>query len=198
MTALSRTARAGRSGGGVDLSAAVDGAAAGDELAFGLLWREFNPSLRRYLGVVAPGWADDLASETWHDVVRDLHRFQGDEQGFRSWLFTIARHRALDWKRREASRPAAPVPVEYLTDRRAPDDTAGAALEELSTAAALALVRRLPPDQAEVISLRVLAGLDVAHVATVTGRRPGTVRVLAHRGLRRLAALLAAEDPGTP
>jgi RNA polymerase sigma-70 factor (ECF subfamily) len=90
------------------------------------------------------------------------------------------------------------VPAEYLVNRRARDDTAASALEELSTAAALSLVRRLPPDQAEVISLRVLAGLDVTHVAMVTGKRPGTVRVLAHRGLRRLAALLAAEDQGPP
>jgi RNA polymerase sigma-70 factor (ECF subfamily) len=42
-----------------------------------------------------------------------------------------------------------------------------------------------------VIALRVIGGLDVARVAEVTGRRPGTVRVLAHRGLRRLAAELA-------
>jgi RNA polymerase sigma-70 factor, ECF subfamily len=156
-----------------------------------VLWRELHPPLRRYLGLVSPRWADDLASETWHDVVRDLRRFRGDEAGFRAWLFTIARHRALDWARREASRPATPVPVDDLVGRRAPDDTAGAALEAVSTAEALALLARLPPDQAEVVALRVIAGLDVAHVAEITGRRPGTVRVLAHRGLRRLAAELA-------
>jgi RNA polymerase sigma-70 factor (ECF subfamily) len=170
--------------------AAVEAARSGDEAAFGVLWRTFTPGLRRYLAVLAPGWSDDLVSETWHDVIRDLHRFSGDDQGFRSWLFTIARHRALDWRRREAVRPASPVPVEQLIDRRGPDDTAAGALEALATERALTLVRRLPPDQAEVVSLRVLAGLDVAHVAAVTGKRPGTVRVLAHRGLRGLAELL--------
>lgn len=85
------------------------------------------------------------------------------------------------------------MPAEDLVDRQAPDDTAGSALESLSTAEALALVSRLPADPAEVIALRVIAGLDVAHVARVTGKRPGTVRVLAHRGVRRLAAELSRE-----
>lgn len=178
---------------GPDFSATLHAAAGGDEAAFAVLWRDVNPALHRYLSTIAPGWADDLASETWHDVVRGLDRFRGDERGFRGWLFMIARHRALDWLRREAKRPASPVPAEDLVEQQAPDDTAGSALESLSTADALALVSRLPADQAEVIALRVIAGLDVAHVATITGRRPGTVRVLAHRGLRRLAAELTNE-----
>jgi RNA polymerase sigma-70 factor (ECF subfamily) len=44
------------------------------------------------------------------------------------------------------------------------------------------------------VTLRVVAGLDVGQVAAIVGKRPGTVRVLAHRGLRRLAEWLAAED----
>jgi RNA polymerase sigma-70 factor, ECF subfamily len=53
--------------------------------------------------------------------------------------------------------------------------------------AALALVAELPADQAEVVALRVLGGLAVVEVARILGKRPGTVRVLAHCGLRRLA-----------
>jgi RNA polymerase sigma-70 factor (ECF subfamily) len=60
-------------------------------------------------------------------------------------------------------------------------------LEGHPTRAALALVAELPPDQAEVVALRVLGGLEVAEVARIVGKRPGAVRVLAHRGLRRLA-----------
>jgi RNA polymerase sigma-70 factor (ECF subfamily) len=82
------------------------------------------------------------------------------------------------------------MPVEVLGDRPAPDDPAAAALEAQSTRAALTLIAELPGDQAEVVALRVLADLDVAEVARIVGKRPGTVRVLAHRGLRRLAARL--------
>jgi RNA polymerase sigma-70 factor (ECF subfamily) len=50
------------------------------------------------------------------------------------------------------------------------------------------MIATLPPDQAEAILLRVVAGLDVAQVADVMGRSPGAVRVLTHRGLKTLAA----------
>jgi len=53
------------------------------------------------------------------------------------------------------------------------------------------LVARLPPHQAEVILLRVVAGLDTETVARLVGRNPGAVRVAAHRGLRRMAEILA-------
>jgi RNA polymerase sigma-70 factor (ECF subfamily) len=175
----------------LDFAATLAAAAAGDDTAFRTLWRGLQPPLHRYLAVLAPGWADDLSSETWLDVIRGLPRFRGQEPDFRAWVFTIARHRALDHFRREGRRPVNPVPVEYLADVPAADDTAAAALESISTAAALTMLSRLPPDQADVISLRVLAGLDVAQIAALTGRRPGAVRVLAHRGLRRLAAQLA-------
>jgi len=66
-------------------------------------------------------------------------------------------------------------------------------LESLDTERALALVARLVPLQAEVIVVRVVAGLDVESVARLVGRTPGAVRVAAHRGLRRLAQILAAE-----
>ena len=42
-------------------------------------------------------------------------------------------------------------------------------------------------DQAEMVMLRVVAGLDVAQVATIVGRLPGTVRVTVHRALKKLA-----------
>jgi RNA polymerase sigma-70 factor (ECF subfamily) len=55
----------------------------------------------------------------------------------------------------------------------------------------VALIATLPRFQAEVILLRVVAGLDTPAVARLVGRSPGAVRVAAHRGLRRLAATLA-------
>ena len=76
-------------------------------------------------------------------------------------------------------------------DRPATDDTAAAALDNLSTEEALALIATLPAQQAEVIVLRVIAGLDVAQVARITGKRPGAVRAAAHRGLRVLAVRLS-------
>jgi RNA polymerase sigma-70 factor (ECF subfamily) len=167
------------------------GARDGDEHAFALLWRDLNPAVLRYLRVVAPATAEDTAADVWLEVCRGLGRFRGNEAGFRSWVFTVARLRAIDAGRQAARRPVRPVPPDQLPDRPAADDPAEAAVEAQATREALALIATLPPDQAEVVALRVIAGLDAAQVGEIVGKRPGTVRVLAHRGLRRLAQHLA-------
>jgi RNA polymerase sigma-70 factor, ECF subfamily len=159
----------------------------GDEQGFAVLWRDLQPSVLRYFQVAAAEAAEDLAADTWVSVIRSLGRFRGDERAFRAWVFTVARHRAIDWRRQAARRPISSVPAELLAERPAPDDPVLQVLEGQSTRAALALLAELPPDQAEVVALRVLGGLEVAEVARIVGKRPGAVRVLAHRGLRRLA-----------
>ena len=178
---------------GPSFEAVLAAAAGGDEPAFGILWRDLQPGLLRYLNALAPGAGEDLASETWLRVVGRLDRFSGDEQAFRAWVFTVARHRAVDRWRRAARRRDELVPTDALVDLPARDDPAGAAVDAISSRAAVALIATLPPDQAEVVLLRVVAGLEVAQVAAITGKRPGNVRVLTHRALRRLAERLAAD-----
>jgi RNA polymerase sigma-70 factor (ECF subfamily) len=65
------------------------------------------------------------------------------------------------------------------------------AMDNMATESAMALLSKLPEQQAEVIFLRVVAGLDTEAVAEILGRSPGAVRVAAHRGLKKLAALLS-------
>jgi RNA polymerase sigma-70 factor (ECF subfamily) len=178
---------------GVEFPDVLGAAARGDEDAFGRLWRDLQPRLLRYFAVVSRSAADDLASETWLGVVRGLDRFQGNEPAFRAWVFTIARHEVLDWRRRAARRATEDLHANGLVELAAPDDPAADALEGFSTRAALAELATLPADQAEAIMLRVVAGLGVDRVAAIMGKRPGTVRVLTHRGLRRLAERLGGD-----
>jgi RNA polymerase sigma-70 factor (ECF subfamily) len=106
-------------------------------------------------------------------------------------LFTTARRRAIDERRRRSRRPVTPL-AEVASDRLPVSrDAADVAIEHLATRSVMALVAGLPALQAEVIMLRVVAGLDNETVARLTGRSPGAVRVAAHRGLRRLAQILA-------
>jgi RNA polymerase sigma-70 factor, ECF subfamily len=167
-----------------DYLAAAQG---GDEQAFAVLWRDLQPAVLRYFQVAAAEAAEDLAADTWVSVIGGLGRFRGDERAFRAWVFTVARHRAIDSRRQAARRLTSSVPAEQLAERAAPDDPVAQVLEAQSTRAALVLLAELPPDQAEVVALRVLGGLDVAEVARIVSKPSGTVRVLAHRGLRRLA-----------
>lgn len=177
-----------------DFAELLAGAISGDSDAFAELWRTHQSWLLRYLRVVAADQADDIAAETWIDVVRGLGSFRGDENGFRGWLVTIARHKLIDQRRREARRPERLI-ADYLgvepTTLQHPETDF---IDELSTAQTLRLIATLPPEVAEMVSLRVVVGLDVADVARIVKRRPGTVRVAVHRGLQKLAERLIREE----
>jgi RNA polymerase sigma-70 factor (ECF subfamily) len=178
---------------GEDFPAVLASARDGGEAAFSRLWRDGNPALLRYLRVMAPEVAEDVAADTWLHVVRGLDGFRGDEAAWRAWLFTTARRRLVDEARRRARRPEAPLDEDSAARLAGPADAADGALERIGTRAAIELLTSLPPLQAEVILLRVVGGLDTGAVARLTGRSPGAVRVAAHRGLKRLAEILAAE-----
>jgi RNA polymerase sigma-70 factor (ECF subfamily) len=182
----------------------------GSEEAFERLWRDLNPVLR-YLSLGGEP-AEDVAAETWASVVKGLRRFRGDEDAWRAWVFTTARRRAVDAARRRSRQ--AMLPTDWMagvrwagwtgwcasdpaTDEPAARDCAEDAVEALDTRAAVRLVASLPPLQAEVVMLRVVAGLPVETVAAMLGRSSGAVRVAAHRGLRRLARTVPQPEPAT-
>lgn len=169
-------------------------AKAGDEACFVELFRSVQPALLRYLSTLGGPLAEDVAGDTWVSVVRGLERFSGDEAGWRAWVFTIARARLRDAQRRAARAPRTVDAFETLESQPDGVDVAAHVEQIFSTEAALALIRRLPRDQAEAVLLRHVAGLDVARTAKVLGKRSGAVRVAAHRGLRRLSSLLTEGD----
>jgi len=183
---------------GTSFPTVLDRSREGDPSAFASLWHEYQPSLLRYLRVTTnDDAADDIASETWAAVASSITRFEGDETAFRAWLFTVARRRAIDHFRRASRRPAVPVDPVALNSASIPArevDPGDAAVSQLETDAALGRIADLPPGQRDAVMLRAIAGLDVAHAAAIMGKRPGAVRVLAHRGLRTLALRLAAEE----
>lgn len=174
---------------GAAFDATLTDARAGDEAAFACLFRDIQPALLHYLHVIGRDAADDLASETWLQVIAGLHRFRGGEKSFRAWLFTIARHRVVNHGRSRARRPTVPLALSGAEEPLAPD-AADVAIERISAQTVLALISTLPGDQAEIIMLRVVAGLDTNVVARIVGKSTGAVRVAAHRGLRRLAAVV--------
>ncbi|MFG2379989.1 RNA polymerase sigma factor [Streptomyces avermitilis] len=176
-----------------ELGAAVARAQRGDEVAFAVAYRMVQPGMLGYLRGLVGNDAEDVASDAWLEIARDLGRFRGDGAGFRGWTATIARHRALDHLRRQRVRPRATALESDVLELPGTHDTPDQALESLSTEYAIELVVRLPRDQAEAVLLRVVVGLDGPAAARVLGKRPGAVRTAAHRGLKRLAQQLAAE-----
>jgi RNA polymerase sigma-70 factor (ECF subfamily) len=172
----------------IDLDVVVSAACAGDESAFVVLFREIEPRLLRYLRTLCGADAEDIAAETWVHVTRGMARFSGDADGFRGWVFTFAHGRMVDAWRARSRRPETITST--LPDGPSEIDVPREVEETISTDSALALLRELPHGQAQVLLLRVVAGLDVPMTAAVLGRTPNSVRVLAHRGLRALAAVV--------
>jgi DNA-binding NarL/FixJ family response regulator/predicted DNA-binding protein (UPF0251 family) len=143
----------------------------GEEDALGQRWQRLQPVLLRYLTLLAPGAAQDLATATWRQVVGAVGRCEGDEPAFRARVFTIARHQAIDWRHRTAEQAAATAAP---SSSPSPEDAAAA----LST------------DQGEAVLLGVVAGLEIDQVAAIMGKQPRTVHDLTRRGLGRIASSL--------
>jgi RNA polymerase sigma-70 factor, ECF subfamily len=166
----------------------------GSEWALTGLYRALYPRIVAYLRGVEPADADDLASDTWLDVARGLERFRGDERALRAWAFTIARRRVSDLRRHRTRKRIVPTPPDLLVESGGVGDAEQDAFASLGTDWAFALITSsLPRDQAEVVLLSVLGDLGADEVARIVGKRPGTVRVLQHRALRRLARVLETQ-----
>lgn len=133
---------------------------------------------------------DDVTSETFLQVFRDLDGFEGDAQGFRAWVFTIAKRRLID-ERRRASRRVREVRMAPGVDP-AGGDAADEALDGLGDARVQALLAGLTADQREVVLLRIVGDLSLKDTAQVMGRSVGAVKVLQHRALAALRAVLVA------
>src|SRR5262249_51392599 len=154
------------------------------------LYDDLQPNVLAYLRARSRSDAEDVASEVWVSVAAGLARFRGDESGFRGWVFTIARRRLVDGRRSRGRRPADPAPREGSSAVVADADREAEVVARLDYEAALTALSALPADQEDVVLLRVVGGLSVEEVARALGKLPGTVRVLQHRALRRLAQVL--------
>jgi RNA polymerase sigma-70 factor, ECF subfamily len=165
----------------------VVAARAGDEAAFARLFRATQPGLLRYARVLAGDDAEDVCAEAWSQACGSLPQFEGDLDAFRGWVARIVRNRAIDLHRARRRRPFDPVAPEDLPEPGADRSSEEVVLEAFSSEEAIAAISRLPREQAEAVMLRAVLGFDVNTTATVLGKRPGAVRVAAHRGLRKLA-----------
>lgn len=170
-----------------DLDGCVVDALAGDEAAAANVFRAVQPALLSYLRTqVPPGAVEDAAAEVWLAVARGSAASVRSFDQLRALLFTIARRRAIDLRRARRRRP---VSLGEQAAEPAANDPADGFVERLDADEAVRrLVQLLTPGQAEIVLLRVVAGLSAGTVAEITGRTPGSVRVIQHRAMRRLAA----------
>jgi RNA polymerase sigma factor (sigma-70 family) len=170
----------------------LSGAHAGEAWAFERIFRSLSPVVEGYLRVQGASEPEDLTSEVFVAVLRNVRSFTGGEAAFRSWVFTIAHRRLVDERRRARRRPSS-EPLTEATDSPAPDDVAFTVEQALGTARVRELCERLSSDQRDVLLMRVLSRLTVDEVAAALGKTPGSVKALQRRGFLAIGRMLEHE-----
>jgi RNA polymerase sigma-70 factor (ECF subfamily) len=176
-----------------DLQSVIDAARRGDPAAWERLYRSLAGPVAGYLRMQGAAEPDDITSEVFIAVFRNIRDFSGTAAQFRGWVFVIAHRRLLDERRRRARRDEEPIDV---TAARSAGDAEEDALRVLGTERVEALCARLAPDQRDVLLLRVVADLSVDQVAGVLGKSPGAIKALQRRAIGALGRL--AEREGAP
>ena len=128
------------------------------------IFRAYQPALIRYLGTRAPDLAADVASQTWVSVAESITRFDGDGHALRGWIITIGRRRLADELRRRGRRMEDPGELPAVADDTTTEDLVFGGADW-----ARGMLRQLPPQQADIVMLRVIGGLSVDEVAAETG-----------------------------
>lgn len=157
----------------------------GDPSAYAQLWRRYAPAVAAYARARGSQDPDDVTSEVFLAVFRQLPRFAGDEDSFRGFVFTVANRRLVDEYRARA-RHAPTVIWTEEGDHRRQASAEEAVLENAGAEDALRMLQTLAPDQRDVLTLRIFGDLTVEQVARVLGKKVGAVKALQRRGLEAL------------
>lgn len=163
-------------------------AKAGEGWAFDALFDQWNSRVTGFVRSQGVGDVDGVVNDVFLKAFRSLGSFEGDVDGFRAWMFRIARNRVIDEYRRNGRMPAT-TSVERASEVSG-GDVVDDAERRLGNDRLLALLDLLTEEQREVLALRFVADLTIDQIAAVTGRRRGAVKQLQRRGLRRLEAEL--------
>lgn len=164
-------------------------AQSGAEWAWARLYHSVAGQVLGYMRAQGAREAEDLLGEVFMQIARNISGFSGTEDGFRSWVFTIAHHRVIDERRSRRRRPV--VPVETVADRPEPGpSSADQALDRVATEQVRTLIDQLAPAQRDVLMLRIVAGMTLPEIAEALGRTVGSVKALQRRGIASLRRLI--------
>jgi RNA polymerase sigma factor (sigma-70 family) len=178
---------------GEQFESVLAAARTGADWAWKILYESLAPSLLGYLRTRGAPDPDGVAGEVFCQLVRDLNRFSGDEQGFRSWVFVMAHHRLLDDLRRRRRRPESPASPDTFGDLAEPGDVEATVVDRRRAAELRAVIDKLTPAQRDVLLLRIYGEMTVEEVAQAIGRRAGAVKALQRRGLEAIRRHLDQE-----
>lgn len=153
------------------------------------IYTTFSPAVAGMLRAQGAAEPDDLTSEVFVGVLRNVGAFDGNEAGFRSWVFTIAYRRLADERRKHRRRPP-PEPLDTIEDVPSPIDVEADVGRAIAADRVRRLCERLAPRQRDVLVLRLFGRLTVTEVARVIDTSPRAVKALQRRGYETIARML--------
>jgi RNA polymerase sigma-70 factor (ECF subfamily) len=137
--------------------------------------------------------AQDVAQEVCMAVHTGLRTFDDRGLPFEAFVYSIAARKVVDAQRQLIRGPESVPEVPDSADASAGPEQLALVRDEASRA--MALIRTLPAQQQEILTLRVAVGLSTDETAAALGMNAGAIRVAQHRALTRLRELLAAAGP---
>ncbi len=179
-----------------EFQSTLDAAKAGAEWAWAHLYRDLAGTVIGYLKARGAADPEDVASETFLQIARNISSFEGDDQSFRSWVFVIAHRRLLDARRAAGRRPRTVSDDTHLTLLADSQQVDEEALGNVSTSDIEALLEHLTEDQRDVLALRIIGDLTVEQTAAALGKGPGAVKALQRRALASVKRAMA--EGGVP
>jgi RNA polymerase sigma-70 factor, ECF subfamily len=165
----------------------IQRAQSGESKAIGELYMQHHEQIYRYVWskVNDPNLAEDLTGEVFIRMVSRISTYRLTGVPFQAWLYRIARNLIVDHMRKAMSKPAVPLEdVPYLSD-----SSAGPTIlveNKLTIEKLQQALNQIDHEQAEVIRLRFLVGLQIKEVAERLEKTAAAVKALQHRGLAAL------------
>lgn len=167
---------------GQNFESVLSAAKGGAEWAWDALYRDLAGQVTGYLAARRAPNPEDVAAETFLQIARGIHSFEGSEASFRSWVFVIAHRRLIDTRRKAMREPnLVAFPVDESGYQGGNVETE--AMDRLVTAELEQALQALTDDQHDVLALRIIANLTLEETADAVGKRVGAVKALQRRGL---------------
>lgn len=158
--------------------------------AFGELYDHYHPKIYRfvYLKVSNREEAEDITHHVFLSAWQNIKKYRFQGFPFSSWLYHIARNKVIDHYR--SATHHSPIESTEVERIATPENVMESADASLSREHIQLAISRLPADQQDIVIMRFVEDMSHKEIAAVLQKTEGAVKVMQHRTLKRLKAML--------